>query len=112
VSVALDELLTNTIAYGFAGRDRGEITVEAELSADRLSVTISDDGVPFDPFGASVPAPDTALPIDQRRAGGLGIHLVRRMLDGVSYQRRGDRNVVTLAKLLSGATDGTAEEGP
>jgi len=100
VSVVLDELLHNTIAYGFAGRAGGEVTIDAELRADRLCVTLSDDGQPFDPFGMA--APDTALPVEARRIGGLGIHLVRRMMDDVSYHRRADRNVVTLAKRLTG----------
>lgn len=100
VHVVLDELLHNTIAYGFAGRGGGEVTVEVELRTDRVSVTLTDDGRPFDPFGMA--APDTALPVEERRSGGLGIHLVRRMMDEVSYHRRADRNVVVLAKRLTG----------
>ena len=102
VNVALDELLNNTIAYGFAGRSRGEVTLEVELRPDRLSVTLTDDGAPFDPFGLA--APDTALPVEERQVGGLGIHLVRRMMDEVGYHRRADRNVVILAKLLTRGT--------
>ena len=101
VSVALDELLNNTIAYGFAGRRGGEVRIEVELRADRLCATLSDDGGPFNPFERA--APDTALSVEQRPVGGLGIHLVRRMMDEVSYHRRADRNVVILAKLLTGA---------
>src|SRR6266508_705180 len=102
--VALDELLTNTSVYGFAGRQGreggGEVTVEAELGTDRVSVTLTDDGRPFDPFG--VAAPDTTLPVEERQIGGFGIHLVRRLMDEVSYQRRAERNVVVLTKLLRG----------
>ena len=101
--VALDELLINTITYGFAGRDGGEVTVDVELRADRVSVTLTDDGRPFDPLGMA--APDTTLPVEERRIGGLGVHLVRGMMDEVSYHRRADRNVVTLSKFL-------AEEAP
>ena len=100
VNVALDELLNNTIAYGFAGRAGGEVTVEVELATDRLTVTLTDDGRPFDPFGMA--APDTRRSVEERQIGGLGIHLVRRMMDEVSYQRRADRNVVVLTKLLTG----------
>ncbi len=101
MNVALDELLNNTIAYGFAGRAGGEVTIEAELHADRLSVTVTDDGQPFDPFGMAA-TPDTALSVEARQIGGLGIHLVRRPMDDVSYHRRADRNVVVLAKRLPG----------
>jgi anti-sigma regulatory factor (Ser/Thr protein kinase) len=100
VSVALDELLSNTIAYGFAGRGGGDgvVTIEGELFPDRLCVTLTDDGKPFNPLEMS--APDTALPVAERPIGGLGIHLARRMMDEVAYHRRADRNVVTLTKLL------------
>lgn len=102
--VALDELLKNTVAYGFKRRPAGsgEVTVEVERRADRVAVTLTDDGTPFDPF--AVVAPDTTLSVEVRRIGGLGIHLVRKMMDEVGYERRGDRNVVSLAKFL-------AEEG-
>ena len=96
--VVLDELLSNTIVHGFAGCEGGEVTVEAVLRADRVCVTLTDDGRPFDPFGRA--APDTALPVEERRIGGLGIHLVRNMMDEVSYHRRADRNVVLLTKRL------------
>jgi anti-sigma regulatory factor (Ser/Thr protein kinase) len=98
LNVALDELLTNTMVHGFAGREGGAVTVEAALHPDRVAVTLTDDGRPFDPFGVA-PA-DTALPVEERPIGGLGIHLVRGMMDEVSYQRRADRNVVVLVKRL------------
>ena len=69
-----------------------------ELHADRLCVTLSDNGQPFNPLDLG--APDTTLPVEDRRIGGLGIHLARRMMDEVAYHRRADRNVVTLTKLL------------
>lgn len=100
LNVALDELLANTLAHGFAGQAGGEVTVEAELRGDRVAVTLSDDGRPFDPFGQATP--DTTLSVEDRQIGGLGIHLVRRMMDEASYQRRDGRNVVVLAKLLGG----------
>lgn len=99
VNVALDELLTNTIAYGLA--DGGEVSVAFALDAGRLTVTLSDNGRPFDPFRRE--APDTALPVQERPIGGLGIHLVRELMDEAGYERRNDRNVVVLAKRLAGA---------
>jgi sigma-B regulation protein RsbU (phosphoserine phosphatase) len=99
VNVVLDELLNNIVSYAFPDDEDHDIDVRFELSNDRLSVTISDDGVPFNPF-AGVP-PNTGLSIDEREVGGLGIHLVRNMMDEVSYNRRTDRNVVILVKYLS-----------
>lgn len=96
LQVALDELLTNTIDDGCVG----QASVELEVAGDRVTVTLTDDGRPFDPFAMA--PPDTARPLEERRIGGLGIHLVRGLMDEVSYERRGDRNVVVLTKLLSG----------
>lgn len=98
VSVALDELLTNTLAYGVAGRPDGEVSVEVELLKDRVCATVSDNGRPFNPL--EVAAPDTKLSVEDRTIGGLGIHLIRQMMDEVVYERRDDHNVVSLAKLL------------
>ncbi len=98
MSVVLDELLTNAIAHGFRGRAGGEVTVAAELFPDRLSVTVTDNGKPFDPFG--VPEPDTTLSTAERPIGGLGVHLAKRMMDDVRYQREADRNVVIFEKRL------------
>lgn len=100
VSVALDELLANTIGYGLAGVDGGEATVEVELHPDRVCLTLTDNGTPFDPFSKAVP--DTGLSVADRAIGGLGVHLVRRMMDEFSYRRADGRNVVTLAKRLAG----------
>ena len=98
VNVALDELLANAVSYGGAG----EVTIEVGLGQGRLTVTLTDDGAPFDPFGKA--APDTALSVEDRPIGGLGIHLVKQLMDEASYQRRNDRNVVVLAKRLGGRT--------
>lgn len=63
-----------------------------------MAVTIRDDGVPFNPFGLEPPA--TNLAMDERDVGGLGIHLVRSMMDEYMYLRQIGKNVVTLAKLI------------
>ncbi len=98
VNVALDELLANELSHGMAGRDAGSVTVEVELDQERVTVTITDDGPPFDPFRQA--APDTTLSVDERPIGGLGILLVRELMDEVSYQRRDGQNVVVLVKQL------------
>jgi sigma-B regulation protein RsbU (phosphoserine phosphatase) len=101
VNVILDELLTNIVSYAYPDEARHEIKIRAELSEHLLRLVIDDDGLPFNPF--LVVAPDTSLPMEEREAGGLGIHLVRKMVDEVSYQRRIDGNSVTLAKRLDPA---------
>ena len=106
VDLVLDELLNNTISYAFADEDAHEIEVEIELKSGRLVLTILDDGIPFNPFVG--PEPDMSLSLGEREIGGLGIHLVRNVMDEVSYNRRTDRNVVILVKYLDGASGNEA----
>lgn len=98
LNVALDELLANALSHGRTGLDPASVTVEVTLDQERVTVTITDDGTPFDPFGLD--APDTTLSVEERPIGGLGIHLVGQLMDEVSYQRRDDHNVVVLVKQL------------
>ena len=99
ISIALDELLANALTHGRQGRDPCSVTVEVQLDQDHVTVTVTDDGMPFDPFARE--APDTTLSVEERPIGGLGIHLVGRLMDEVSYQRREDHNVVVLVKQLA-----------
>ena len=69
-----------------------------ERVGKRLIVTITDDGVPFNPL--SVVTPRTDLALEDRVTGGMGIHLVRNLVEDVSYQRRIDKNVLTLISHL------------
>ena len=96
--VVFDELLTNIISYAYPDKNEHDIGIKVELSADRLKVSMVDDGIPFNPLG--VETPDTELPLEERKIGGLGIHLVRKMMDKVSYRRRIDKNVITVVEYL------------
>lgn len=98
LNVALDELLANALSHGRTGRDPCSMTVEVQLDQERVTVILTDDGAPFDPFGRD--APDTTLSVEERAIGGLGIHLVGQLMDQVSYQRREGNNVVVLVKQL------------
>jgi anti-sigma regulatory factor (Ser/Thr protein kinase) len=96
--VVFDELLNNTISYGYEDEDEHLIELAIVLSGGRLYATISDDGRPFNPFDSG--APDTDLSVEDRPIGGLGVHLVRNVMDRVSYERRGANNVVLLEMQL------------
>ena len=98
LSIALDELLANALSHGRMGLDPCSVKVEVELDRERVTVVLTDDGTPFDPFARD--APDTTLSVEERQIGGLGIHLVGQLMDEVSYQRRDGHNVVTLVKQL------------
>ena len=98
-NVALDELLANVLSHGAVGPDTRALTMQIALEEERLTVTLADDGPAFDPFSQS--APDTTLSVDDRPIGGLGIHLVRKLMDEVSYERQDGQNVVVLVKHLT-----------
>ncbi len=108
VNLSLDELLTNTISYGFAGIEDRRIEVLVDLAGDILNVRISDTGLPFDPSDA--PEPDLESGVEERPIGGLGVHFVREMMDGFDYRRHEGRNEVTLTKRLP-ARVANSEEG-
>jgi sigma-B regulation protein RsbU (phosphoserine phosphatase) len=94
IGIILDELLNNTISYGFDDPKSHEIQVNIELSDDHATLKVSDDGIPFNPFTHS--DPDTSLSVEEREIGGLGVMLVKKLTDSQAYQRLSDRNVVTL----------------
>ena len=96
VNLSVDELLTNTISYGYEDSEEHRIDLMIRLDGDRLAIEISDDGVAFEPDSAE--EPDTDAPIEDRPIGGLGIFLTRQMMDSFDYRRDEGRNIVTLTK--------------
>jgi sigma-B regulation protein RsbU (phosphoserine phosphatase) len=102
--IALDDLVNNVISYGYEGMD-GEHTVRirARVADDVVSVVIEDDGRPFNPLQQA--RPDVEASLEEREIGGLGIHLVREILNEVHYERRGERNVLTMSARLADAPD-------
>ena len=98
VLMAFDELIANLIDHGYDDQDRHEIRVTATRTPERVKVTLSDDGHPFDPFATA--APDLFLSAEDRALGGLGIHLCREVFDRVAYERRAESNILTLELAL------------
>lgn len=90
---ALDEVLANIVHHGLAGTS-GTIELAMDRQDGQVAVRVADTAAPFDPL--LMPAPDTSLPLEQRRLGGLGIALVRALTDEVAYERRDGRNHLTL----------------
>jgi anti-sigma regulatory factor (Ser/Thr protein kinase) len=101
VNLVFDELLNNVISYAYVDGEAHEIMLDFELAGGRLTVSIMDDGVPFNPFEAD--APDTTIGLDERKVGGMGIYLVSSLMDKAIYKRRVDKNVVTLVKEVATA---------
>ena len=94
VTLAVDELVTNAIGYGYDDDGEHRIDIALRPEGDTLTVEIADDGKAFDPLQA--PEPDMSAPAEKRARGGLGIFLVRRTMDTVACRREDGRNVVTL----------------
>jgi phosphoserine phosphatase RsbU/P len=105
--IVCDEMVSNVIAHGYPEGRPGDIDVRVELAGSRLVVTVSDDGVSFNPL--AVAPPDTTLPLDHRPLGGLGIHLVRSLTDEATYRRQGGRNVIMLVKVVPSPVPGSSD---
>ena len=101
LNVVLDEAVSNAISHGYDAGVRGEIVVQMRRAPDRVLLEVEDDGRPFDPL--QTPPPDLTLPLERRPIGGLGVHLIRNLMDEVSYARIGGRNVLKMVKRLSRA---------
>jgi serine/threonine-protein kinase RsbW len=96
-NLAIEEMVSNTIKYAYSDGRQHEIDVQLSLHEYALEIEIRDDGTAFNPF--TYPAP-RAAPIDRRKAGGLGIHLVRNIVDNFHYVRCEGQNIVRLTKRL------------
>jgi serine/threonine-protein kinase RsbW len=90
-----EEAVSNVIRHGYADSDQHSIEVTLEIRGGEISLTLRDDGRPFDPLAA--PARDPHAPIADR-AGGWGIHLLQSLVDRADYRREGNANVLRLIK--------------
>jgi len=98
VCIVFDDLLNNIISYGFSDDAEHQIDIDISHMPSRLVIAITDDGMPFNPFDQV--GPDTSLSIDERDIGGLGVLLVKQLMDEYQYQRHSNSNVVTLTMNL------------
>jgi len=98
INLALDELFTNIISYGF--NDLSEHAIQVCIAADdgMLTITVEDDGIPFNPIARAEPRMPAT--IEDCTIGGLGIYLIKNLMDDVCYQRNQDKNVLTLKKRI------------
>ncbi len=101
VDLVLEELIVNTVNYGYDDDERHEIEIALTSDADVFTVEIIDDGHAFNPL-SDAPESDLDAEIADRPIGGLGIHLMRVMMDEVHYQREQDKNYLTLIKRRNG----------
>ncbi|MEI8248559.1 MAG: anti-sigma factor antagonist [Lentisphaerota bacterium] len=95
IDLSIEEMLTNVIKYSYDDENRHEISVYLRLDPNRILLEMRDDGHEFNPLEA--PLSDLSDEIEQRRVGGMGIHLTRTMVDAISYSRDGNINAVTVS---------------
>jgi len=100
IRLAVEEVCTNVIEHGYAGREAGPVTITMEDEGKQIVIVIEDRGASFDPDSAS--EPDPTLAWAERQPGGLGVHLVKKVTDGLRYESSADGvNSMTLIKLKS-----------
>jgi sigma-B regulation protein RsbU (phosphoserine phosphatase) len=98
LNLAMEEAVVNVMDYAYPAGTKGKVCIEAEADDQQLSFIISDWGKPFDPTAKA--EVDTTLSAEDRPIGGLGIHLVRQIMDSINYERMDGKNVLTLRKKL------------
>ena len=100
VNLALEEILTNVISYGYEDKNEHEIIVRLSLQNGELVTEVEDGGRAFNPL--ELPEPDMNSPLEERPIGGLGIHFVRELMDAVEYSRKDGKNLLVMKKKTKG----------
>jgi serine/threonine-protein kinase RsbW len=98
VNLALDEVVTNIVLHGFDDAAGQEVMARLTAREGVITAEVEDGGRAFNPLDA--PPPNLAAPLDERALGGLGIHLVKSLMDKVEYRREGEKNVLTVRKRI------------
>jgi anti-sigma regulatory factor (Ser/Thr protein kinase) len=98
LDLVLEEAVTNVIMYAYPQEQNEHIYLTAKKQDDRLVFVLTDSGIAFDP--TQTPDADITLSADERQIGGLGIFLIRKIMNEVKYERIDDKNVLTLEKEL------------
>jgi anti-sigma regulatory factor (Ser/Thr protein kinase) len=101
INLGLDELFTNIISYGFEDESEHQIKFTLAKAEETLVVQVEDDGIPFNPLDAA--GPGVVRDLDSINIGGLGIHLVKKVMDDIDYQRVEGKNKIILKKCVTAA---------
>ena len=96
INLAIEEAVVNVMNYAYPAGEQGEVSIKAVANKHNLKFIICDNGIPFDPTAQK--DVDITLPSEEREIGGLGIHLVRTIMDSINYERVNGQNVFTLRK--------------
>jgi anti-sigma regulatory factor (Ser/Thr protein kinase) len=96
ISIVVDEIFANIASYAYDHPD-GDVTVRVTMDGD-IAIEFEDSGVPYDPLDAK--DPDISLPVEERQIGGLGLFMVKNIMDTVEYRREGVKNILIVKKKL------------
>ena len=97
IQLAADEASTNIIEHAYAGVENGRIEIDCNITGDDLKIVMRDNGKSFDP--SSVPEPNVKADLTERKIGGLGMYLMRKLMDEVSYESSPEGgNILTMVK--------------
>jgi anti-sigma regulatory factor (Ser/Thr protein kinase) len=96
VNLALDEVVSNVVLYGYEDSSDAPIVVRLDVRGSELEASVEDGGREFDPL--TLPTPDLNAPLEARQVGGLGIHLMRSLMDAVEYRHEDGKNILTMRK--------------
>lgn len=99
LNLVLEEAVANIMLYAYPQQTKGEIVIQSELHGNSLVFTVTDSGIPFDP--TKVAEADITLSGEERPIGGLGIFLIKQIMDEVKYHRAGGRNVFMLKRIYN-----------
>ena len=99
LNLALEEAVTNVILYAYPKEEQKDIFISANMSDNILIFVLTDSGKEFDP--TKVPDADITLSAEEREIGGLGVFLIRQIMDTVEYQRIDEKNVLSMSKQLN-----------
>jgi sigma-B regulation protein RsbU (phosphoserine phosphatase) len=98
LNLAMEEAVVNVMDYAYPDGQKGNVDIEVTADQEWMTFVITDTGIAFDP--TTKEDADTTLSAEERPIGGLGIFLVRQLMDDINYKREGNKNVLTLGKKL------------
>ncbi|GJQ32876.1 MAG: hypothetical protein HBSAPP04_17150 [Ignavibacteriaceae bacterium] len=104
ILIALDEILSNIVYYAYPNGKEGIIDIRIEMEGDDLTVSFIDEGIAFDPLAKA--DPDLAVPVEDREIGGLGIFIVKKLMNRVVYTREAGKNILVISKTKHGVNNG------
>ena len=98
INLVIEEAVSNIIFYAYNDHNKHGIRITLSLKNGRLTIKITDDGIPFNPLAQE--QPDINLPAEERPVGGLGIFLISQIMDEMKYDRNKNENILTLIKSI------------